>query len=75
MAPRWVHMQETERSGKMRKARGIVSQRLRLHFQNLYAELDRDTEGFFQRVMQQADARDGAAPLPSGAAGSHRAPA
>jgi hypothetical protein len=47
----------------MRKARGIVSQRLRLHFQNLYAELDKDTADFFQRVMQQAE-RDHLPPPP-----------
>jgi hypothetical protein len=59
-------MTQAEDPRKMRQARGVVAQRLRLHFRNLYAELDKDTAEFFQRVMQQAEMRNDIPPLPRG---------
>jgi hypothetical protein len=56
----------------MRQARGIVAQRLRLHFRNLYDELNKDTAEFFQRVMQQAETRSDIPPLPRGPGAPHR---
>jgi hypothetical protein len=65
-------MGQAEDPRTMRTARGVVAQRLRLHFRNLYAELDKDTAEFFQRVMQQAEARHDIPPLPSGPAARPR---
>jgi hypothetical protein len=41
----------------LRKARVIVSEKLRAYFADIKAELDADSEDFFQRVMQQSDHR------------------
>jgi uncharacterized protein YegL len=41
----------------LRKARIIVSERLRAYFAEIKAELDADSEEFFKRVMQQAHHR------------------
>ena len=42
---------------KLRQARAIVSEKLRAYFAEIKAELDADSEDFFERVMQQADQR------------------
>jgi hypothetical protein len=42
---------------KLRKARVIVSEKLRAYFDEIKAGLDADSEDFFKRVMQQADQR------------------
>jgi hypothetical protein len=42
-----------------RYARMAVAARVRQYFAELRAELDADTDAFFQRVMQQAETRPG----------------
>lgn len=64
--PALVRMAQVADPRTMRNARGVVARRLRSHFRNLYIELDKDTEGFFQRVMQQAETRHDIPPLPRG---------
>ena len=48
-------MSEADDSKKLRKARVIVSEKLRAYFAEIKAELDADSEDFFQRVVQQSD--------------------
>jgi hypothetical protein len=48
-------MDATDDTKNLRKARVIVSEKLRAYFAEIKAELDADSEDFFQRVMQQAD--------------------
>jgi hypothetical protein len=50
-------MDATKDPENLRKARIIVSEKLRAYFAEIKAELDADSEDFFQRVMQQADQR------------------
>ena len=50
-------METMDDDRRLRKARGIVLLRVRLYFAYMKAALDADTEGFFQRVIQQADRR------------------
>jgi hypothetical protein len=50
-------MGATNDTENLRKARIIVSERLRAYFAEIKAELDADSEEFFKRVMQQADHR------------------
>jgi hypothetical protein len=47
-------MGATNDTENLRKARIIVSERLRAYFAEIKAELDADSEEFFKRVMQQA---------------------
>jgi hypothetical protein len=48
-------MDTTKDTENLRKARVIVSEKLRAYFAEMKAGLDADSEDFFQRVMQQAD--------------------
>ena len=48
-------MDATDDSKKLRKARVIVSEKLRAYFAEIKAGLDADSEDFFQRVMQQSE--------------------
>ena len=54
---RFLSMDKADETKKLRKARVIVSDKLRAYFAEMKAELDADNEDFFQRVMQQADRR------------------
>jgi hypothetical protein len=47
-------METAARTGKGRAARLEVSARMRRFFAELKDELDKDTEEFFNRVMEQA---------------------
>jgi len=55
-------MAPTNETENLRKARVIVSEKLRAYFADIKAGLDADSEDFFQRVMQQADQRQHANP-------------
>ena len=48
-------MDKADETKKLRKARVIVSERLRAYFAEIKAELDADSEDFFRRVVQQSD--------------------
>ena len=48
-------MSEDDDTKKLRRARVIVSEKLRAYFAEIKAELDADSEDFFQRVVQQSD--------------------
>jgi hypothetical protein len=50
-------MGATNDTKNLRKARAIVSKKLRAYFAEIKAGLDADSEDFFKRVMQQADQR------------------
>ena len=50
-------MGATNDTASLRQARAIVSEKLRAYFAEIKAELDADSEDFFNRVMQQADQR------------------
>ena len=56
-AGRLLSMDATKDTENLRKARVIVSERLRAYFAEMKAGLDADSEDFFQRVMRQADQR------------------
>ena len=57
---RLPHMDATDDTKNLRKARAIVSEKLRAYFAEIKAGLDADSEDFFRRVMQQADQRQDA---------------
>jgi hypothetical protein len=54
---RLLSMGATNDTENLRKARVIVSEKLRAYFAEMKAGLDADSEDFFKRVMQQADQR------------------